>query len=115
MLKHHYVTSADLFTLHCQPESNLYYNSNFSDDDTETLLDATKEVCLGVNTVKAKYMFLSYHLTAGQNQNINITNEQLRNVAKLKCFETRGTESIVTCRVVHATNKMGSSSDDWIY
>jgi hypothetical protein len=23
--------------------------------------------------------------------------------------------SIVTCRLVHATNKTGSSSDDWIY
>lgn len=88
MLKHHYVTSADLFTLHCQPESNLYCNSNFNGDDTETLLDATREVCLEVNTVKAKYMFLSHHLNAGQNQNINITNKQPRNVVKLKCFET---------------------------
>jgi hypothetical protein len=23
--------------------------------------------------------------------------------------------NIVTCRLVHATNKTGSSSDDWIY
>jgi hypothetical protein len=83
MMKHHYVTSADLFKLHCQPESNLYRN-----DDTETLLDATKEVCFEVNTVKAKYIFLFYHQNAGQNQNINITNKQSRNVVKLKCFKT---------------------------
>jgi hypothetical protein len=59
MMKHHYVTSPDLFNLHCQPDSNVYCTSNINDYDTETLVDATKEVCLEVNTVIARYMFLS--------------------------------------------------------
>jgi hypothetical protein len=59
MMKHHYVTSPDLFKLHCQHDSNLYCTSNINNDDTETLVDATEEVCLEVNPAKTKYMFSS--------------------------------------------------------
>jgi hypothetical protein len=34
---------------------------------TEALLDASKEVGQEVNTEKAKYMLMSHHQTAGQN------------------------------------------------
>jgi hypothetical protein len=56
MMKHHCVTSPNLFKLHCQPESNLNCTSNINDKDTETLLEASKEAHLEENTVKAKYV-----------------------------------------------------------
>jgi hypothetical protein len=38
--------------------------------NTETLIDAGKEVGLDVNTEKTKYMLLSHHQNAGQNHSI---------------------------------------------
>jgi hypothetical protein len=38
----------------------------------ETLIDASKEVGLEVNTEKTKYMLLSLHQNAGQNHDIKI-------------------------------------------
>jgi hypothetical protein len=38
----------------------------------ETLIDASKEVCV-VNTEKTKYMLMSRHQNAGQNHNFKIT------------------------------------------
>jgi hypothetical protein len=37
---------------------------------TETLIDASKEVGLDVNTEKTKYMLLSRHQNSGQNHDI---------------------------------------------
>jgi hypothetical protein len=44
----------------------------------ETLIDASKELGLEVNTEKTKYMLLSHHQNAGQSYGIKIAN---------KCFE----------------------------
>jgi hypothetical protein len=41
---------------------------------TESLIDASKEVFLEVNTEKTKYMLLSRHQNAGQNHDIEIAN-----------------------------------------
>jgi hypothetical protein len=38
----------------------------------QTLIDASKEVGLEVNTEKTKYMLLSRHQNAGQNHDINM-------------------------------------------
>jgi hypothetical protein len=35
--------------------------------NTQTLIDASKEIGLEVNTEKTKYMLLSHHQSAGQN------------------------------------------------
>jgi hypothetical protein len=40
--------------------------------NTETLIDTSNEVSLEVNEEKTKYMLLSRHQKAGQNQNIKI-------------------------------------------
>jgi hypothetical protein len=40
----------------------------------QTLIDASKEVGLQVNTEKTKYMLLSRHQNAGQNRDIKIGN-----------------------------------------
>jgi hypothetical protein len=42
--------------------------------NTETLIDASKEVALEVNVEKTKYMLLSRHRNAGQNCGIKIAN-----------------------------------------
>jgi hypothetical protein len=42
--------------------------------NTETLIDASKEVGLEINVDKAKYMLLSRHQNVGQNRDIKIAN-----------------------------------------
>jgi hypothetical protein len=42
--------------------------------NTETLIHASKEVGLEVNTKKTKYMLLSHHQNAGQSYDIKIAN-----------------------------------------
>jgi hypothetical protein len=46
----------------------------------ETLIDASKEVGLEVNTGKTKYMLLSRHQNAGQSHDIKIANKCFENV-----------------------------------
>jgi hypothetical protein len=46
--------------------------------NTETLIDASKEVGLEVNTEKTKYMLLSRHQNASQNHDIKIVNRGLK-------------------------------------
>jgi hypothetical protein len=55
--------------------------------NTQTLINASKEIGLEANTEKTKYMLLSYHQNAGQNQDTKIGN---------RCF------------------KMWNSSDIWV-
>jgi hypothetical protein len=42
--------------------------------NTETLIDASKEVGLEINIEKIKYMFLYHHQNADQNRDIEIAN-----------------------------------------
>jgi hypothetical protein len=42
--------------------------------NTETLIDASKEVSLEINAEKTKYMLLSRHQNVGQNRDIKIAN-----------------------------------------
>jgi hypothetical protein len=42
--------------------------------NTETLIDDSKEVGLGVNAEKTEYIFMSRHQSAGQNPNLKIAN-----------------------------------------
>jgi hypothetical protein len=44
--------------------------------NTETLIDAGKEVGLGINVEETKYMLLSCHQNAGPNQDIQIVNSR---------------------------------------
>jgi hypothetical protein len=43
--------------------------------NTQTLIDASKEIGTEVNTEKTKYMLLSREQTAGQNHDIKIGNK----------------------------------------
>jgi hypothetical protein len=52
--------------------------------DTETLIDASKEVGLEINAEKMKYMLLSRHQNVGQNRDIKIANRLFENVSQFK-------------------------------
>jgi hypothetical protein len=52
--------------------------------NTQTLIDAGKEVGLEVNTEKTKYMLPSRHQDAGQNHDIKIANRCFENVAQFR-------------------------------
>jgi hypothetical protein len=53
-------------------------------ENTETLLEASREVGLEINAEKTKYMVMSHHPNSGQSQNIRIANESYENMAKFK-------------------------------
>jgi hypothetical protein len=57
-------------------------------ENTETLLQASRDVDLEVNAEKTKYMTKSRHPNSGQNRNIRITNELFENVTKFKYLGT---------------------------
>jgi hypothetical protein len=56
--------------------------------NTETLIDASKEIGVEVNADKTKYMLLSRHQNAGQNQDIKIANRSFENMTELKYLRT---------------------------
>jgi hypothetical protein len=53
-------------------------------ENTETLLEASRDVDLEINAENTKYMIISRHQNSGQNQNIRIANESFENVATFK-------------------------------
>jgi hypothetical protein len=57
-------------------------------ENTETLLEASRDIGLEINAEKTKYMIMSRHLNLGQKQNIRIANESFENVAKSKYLRT---------------------------
>jgi hypothetical protein len=59
-------------------------NTDVVKKNTETLIDASKEVGLQVNAEKTEYMLLSPHKNAGQNHDVNILNSTVENVAQSK-------------------------------
>jgi hypothetical protein len=48
---------------------------NTINENTETLLEASRDIGLEINAEEAKYMIISRHRNSGQNQNIRIANE----------------------------------------
>jgi hypothetical protein len=59
-------------------------NTDTVQKHTETLIDASKEVCLEVNAEETKYMLLSRHQNAEQNHRIKTANRAFEYAAKLK-------------------------------
>jgi hypothetical protein len=57
-------------------------------ENTETLLEVSREVSLEINAEKTKYMIMSRYSNSGQNQNIRIANESFENVPKFKYLGT---------------------------
>jgi hypothetical protein len=63
--------------------------------NTETLIDASKEVGLEINIEKTKHMLLSHHQNAGQNQDIKIANRLFENVSRTKYLETITNQNLI--------------------
>jgi hypothetical protein len=59
-------------------------NINTVKENSETLLEANRDVGLEINAEKTKYMIMSFHPNSEQNQNIRIVNESFENVAEFK-------------------------------
>jgi hypothetical protein len=56
--------------------------------NTETLIDASKEVGLEVNVEKTKYILVSRDQNVDQNQDINTANRSFENVSQFKYLGT---------------------------
>jgi hypothetical protein len=59
-------------------------NTDTIRENTETLIDASKEVGLEINVEKTKYRLLSHHQKVGRNQEIKIANRSFENVSQFK-------------------------------
>jgi hypothetical protein len=55
-------------------------------ENTETLLEASRDVGIEINAEQTKYIIMSHHPYSGQNQNIRIANELFENVAKFNTW-----------------------------
>jgi hypothetical protein len=56
--------------------------------NTETLIDVSKEIGIGINVEKTKYMLLCRHQNASRNRDIKIANRSFENVSQFKYLET---------------------------
>jgi methyl-accepting chemotaxis protein len=73
----------------CADDFNLLGNSvNTIKENTETLLEAIRDIDLVINAEKTKCMIKSHHLNSGQNQNTGTANESFENVTKFKISVT---------------------------
>jgi hypothetical protein len=70
----------------------LGYNIDTINKNTQTLIDASKEIGLEVNVEKTKYMLTSRDQNAGQNREIEIENISYENVSQYKYLGTTVTE-----------------------
>jgi hypothetical protein len=61
---------------------------NTINENSETLLEPSRDIGLEINAEKTKYMIMSRHLNSGQNQNIRTANESFENVARFKYLGT---------------------------
>jgi sorting nexin-29 len=57
-------------------------------ENSETLLEVSRDIGLEINAEKTKYMIMSCNRNSGQNQNIRIANESFENVAKFNYLGT---------------------------
>jgi hypothetical protein len=57
-------------------------------ENSETLLEASRDIGLEINAEKTKNVIMSHHPNSGQNQNIRIANESFEKGANFKYLGT---------------------------
>jgi hypothetical protein len=80
-------------------------------ENTEKLLEVSRDTGIEINAEKAKYMIMSRHPNSGQNQNIRIANESFGNVAKFKYLGT----TLINQNDTHDEIKVGLNSGNACY
>jgi hypothetical protein len=78
--------------------------------NTETLIDASKEVGLEINTEKTKYMLLSHHQNVRQNRNIKTANRLFENVSQFKYLGTTVTNQNLIQEEIKRSLNSGNAS-----
>jgi archaellum component FlaC len=61
---------------------------NLLGDTVNTIKETSRDIGLGINAEKTKYMIMSRCPNSGQNQNIRTANDLFENVAKFKYLGT---------------------------
>jgi hypothetical protein len=77
--------------------------------DIETLLDASKEVGLGVNPEKTKYLLMSRSQKTGQKHSIKIANRSFEDVAKFRYLGTTLTDQNCMHEEIKSRLNMGNA------
>jgi hypothetical protein len=78
-------------------------------NNTEALLDASKEVDLEMNSEKTKYMIVSWCQKAGQKNSIKITNRAFEGVAEFKYLGTTLTDQNYTQEEIKSRLNSGNA------
>jgi hypothetical protein len=79
--------------------------------NTETLIDASKEVGLEINVEKIKYMLLSRHQNVGQYYDMKVTNRSFENMSQFKYLGT----SVTYQNLIPEEIKKSLNSDNVCY
>jgi hypothetical protein len=77
--------------------------------NTQTLIDASKEVGLEVNVEKTKYMLVSRDQNAGQNLEIKIGNRSFENMSQFKYLGTTVTNQNLIQEEIKRRLKSGTT------
>jgi hypothetical protein len=77
--------------------------------NTETLIDASKEIVLEVNTEKTKHMLLFLHHNTGKNYDIKIANRCFENEAQFKYLETTITDQNLILEEIKRRSNSGNA------
>jgi hypothetical protein len=80
-------------------------------ENSETLVEASKDIGLEINAEKTKCMIMSRYPNSGQNQNVKIANESLENVTKFKYLGT----TLTNQNGIHDELKSGLNSGNACY
>jgi hypothetical protein len=77
--------------------------------NTQTLIDASKEVGLEVNAEKTKYRLVFRDQNAGQNRDIKIRNRSFENVSQFKYLGTTATNQNLIQKEIKRRLNSGNS------